>query len=377
MKNRIGFPKSLLEKIEALDDHQFLLRENLHSLQDDVAHAKAISAALRVLVCKSSGTEGLLWRLVDELQVSDVLDLQVATAYNRDHPLNQAMQFATVPCFRPGMGPPEIPISSVSLRDLTVSYEAVFLQTLTDRMITHEYLIKAIAQQLGLAHEDDRLEPSLFALSKIFINGVHPYIPVLVMDSELVLQVSERILDHAVATLGYQRKSRSKSLGNLTFVFRLGLKVELAGTVKILTFRSNTSEAEITLSASPMSFVFDIDKRGNRVCQLRIPFPANWQVHKDIVIALSYSSGAQRARAIDSSAGDIQQPCNAGWIDAREMIHPQSYAGRGNFIYLQWIRTYTRLLPSKECRDLLDLSPELVELFQPKESADKEEVFPS
>jgi hypothetical protein len=377
MKRNMGFPKSLLEKIEALDDHQFLLRENLHSLQNDLAHAKAISAELRVLACYSSGTEGLLWRLASELGVPDFLELQVAAAYNRNHQLNYALHFATVPCFRPGTGPPEIPVSVVSLKDLIKRYEAIFLQTLTDRMITHEYIIKAVAQQLGLAHEDDHLEPSLFALSKIFINGVHPYIPVLAMDSELVLQISERVLDHASAMLGYRRKSRSESLGNSTLVLRLGIKAELIGTVKICVFKSYVSEAEITLSASPMSFVFDVEKRGKPACQIRIPCPSNWKLREDVVIAFSYASSAQRARAIVSSGGDVQQTCNIGWFDIREIIPPQFHAGREQFVYIQWIRDYTRFLTPKECLELQNLSPELAELFQPNNAGDEESIFPN
>src|SRR5258708_28138571 len=91
-------PKTTKSQVQALDEHLYLLRDHLHRLvEEGPVHLKAISAELRVLICKSSGTEGLLWRLMDELQVSDALDLHVAGNVDRDHPLAHGLAFAIVP----------------------------------------------------------------------------------------------------------------------------------------------------------------------------------------------------------------------------------------------------------------------------------------
>ena len=52
---------------------------------------------------------------------------------------------------------------------------------------------------MGTAHEDEGLEPALTQLSSIFINGIEPYIDVLVTDAELTLEVGERVIDAAEA----------------------------------------------------------------------------------------------------------------------------------------------------------------------------------
>ena len=84
-----------------------LLRGNLHGLRENLAYLKDISARLRVLVCSSSGTEGLLWRLVDELGVDDKIFLHVPGKLKRDHPLAKGLQFAIVPIQRGGKGNPK------------------------------------------------------------------------------------------------------------------------------------------------------------------------------------------------------------------------------------------------------------------------------
>jgi hypothetical protein len=62
--------RELPELLKALDDHQFLLRQNLHGLAHDPAHIKILASELRTLTCLSSGTDGLLWRVADALAIS-------------------------------------------------------------------------------------------------------------------------------------------------------------------------------------------------------------------------------------------------------------------------------------------------------------------
>ena len=63
--------KTLARKLRDLDDHLHFLKESLLKLATgDLAYLKPMAAELRVLVCKSSGTEGLLWRLAEELNLS-------------------------------------------------------------------------------------------------------------------------------------------------------------------------------------------------------------------------------------------------------------------------------------------------------------------
>jgi len=195
-----------LQKLVDLDDNLFLLSHHLQRLQEDQAFLKVIAAELRTLVCFSSRTEGLLWRLVDELHVSDLLVLHAFAGVEREHPRAQGLYFAVVPLYRTGEGPPGLPpATSESLRDILQTSEAVFV---AGKGLTHEYLIKAIAQQMGSAHESDDVEPALVDIGQIFVNGVQPYIPVLALDGELTLEVGGRVLRDAQVKAGYQPKAR-------------------------------------------------------------------------------------------------------------------------------------------------------------------------
>lgn len=198
--------KSLLEQLEALDDHLYLLLKNLLELRKDDAHIKVIAAELRVLVCPSRRTEGLLWRMVERMDVSDVVELQLAGNVDVNHPFANGLDFFFVPIQRAGFGHPSLPPRPCYLRKVIKHCDAIFV---TGKGLTHEYLIKAIAQQIGSAHEDNAIELPLATLKAMFINGTQPYIPILTLISELVLEVGERVLSKAEGSHGFKRKTRS------------------------------------------------------------------------------------------------------------------------------------------------------------------------
>src|SRR5437667_5716946 len=69
-------PRTTAELLQALDEQVYLLRISLHGLREDRAHLRPLAVGLRTLICKSSNTEGLLWRMVDQLHVSDEIMLE-------------------------------------------------------------------------------------------------------------------------------------------------------------------------------------------------------------------------------------------------------------------------------------------------------------
>jgi hypothetical protein len=198
-------PKTQSQRLRDLDDHLFLLREGVQKLERESAHLKAIAAELRLLVCISSGTEGLLWRLADDLQVSDVVHLHCACRVDKSHPLAEGLHFMVLPVWRAGQGDPRLVPDYYSLREIIKDCHAVVISGCG---LTHEYLIKAIAQQMGSAHEDDGIEPALRDLGQIFFNGIEPYVQILARDADLALEIGDRVLDHTVANGAYRRKIR-------------------------------------------------------------------------------------------------------------------------------------------------------------------------
>lgn len=203
-------PKTLHKKLRDLEDHLFLLYEALTKLvSGETAFFKSLAAELRVLVCFSSGTEGLLWRLIQELEIQDFVHVHLPGNLNRDHPLAKSVNFAFVPVLHAGFGDPRLPPALYSLRGIIKKNEALYI---SDRGITHESLIKAIAQQMGSAHEDEGVESHLVELSDVIVSNQQPFVQVLTSDASLVLEVGNRVMKQAQDSRGYLRKYKFKPL---------------------------------------------------------------------------------------------------------------------------------------------------------------------
>lgn len=198
--------KTLARKLRDLEDHLHFLKESMAKLMaGDEAYIKPLAAELRVLVCEASGTEGLLWRILDELKLHDPVHVHLAGNLKRDHPLAQGLQFAFAPVLRAGHGDPRLPPHLYSLKKIVKECEALVV---LGTGYTHEKLIRAVAEQMGSAHEDDGAAPHLIALSETVISNQSSLITVLVSDSELVLEVGERALSAAVGKDGFVKQTR-------------------------------------------------------------------------------------------------------------------------------------------------------------------------
>jgi|GEM_PF-1283587 len=359
-------PRSQEDLLRALDDHQFLLRQNLYGLFEDRAYIKTLASELRTLLCLSSGTDGLLWRLADELNVSDMLELQVAASVNRDHPLNRGLSIWKIPFQRPDQGAPGPPVEQIRLRDVIKNCEAIYVAQLKDEVFTHERLIGAIAGQMGGAHEAEGLDHTLVQLNNILVNHRQLYYQVLAFDAELALQIGERVLDHAEKYCGYRRALRPAEFGDSTFLIRFARRDMIFSRIPIVTFPSPIAEASITFSAGPRSAIFTLVKRDATVAELEAHYPAEWLHDHDAMFTFSYSSGHRKARTITNDlTSDELVECNFGWFDARELGPPQTHRGAEHFVTVKCLPIYQRLLSPRECRQLLELSPDGRELRRP------------
>jgi hypothetical protein len=371
-KDRI--PKTRDQKLYDLDGHLFLLRQNLRELKGNPTYLKIVSAELRALVCKSSGTEGLLWRLVDELGINDKIFLHVQGKLKQDHPLAQGLQFAIVPIQRGGKGDPRLPPNHYSLNYVIKECEALVVKGYP---LSHEYLIKAISQQMGTAHEDDGLEPALVDLKSIFINGIEPFVLVLAMDAELTLEIGERIIEHAEKHLCFNRVHHKYNYGNVTIVLRLRIRQLLAGRIPLLVFRSYVSEVDIECAAGPTGVSFICKKHDRHVGELLSPYPKDWIPGHDAVFVFSYCSRSQQARVIiNGEAHNIVDSFNLGWLHASDLYLEQNYVEHIYFVEKQFLLIYERLLSSKDSQGLHELPPNGYGLWKYGDEIIDEGVFP-
>jgi hypothetical protein len=352
MAGRLRFPRSLEEKLRALDDHLFLLRKELEGLlKGELAHLKVIAAELRTLVCHSDRFDGLLWRLADELNVSDDVFLCEGARVNRDHPFARSLQFFGGRNFRGERGPDWLPRVWESLRYVFENWEAIYVPSVSDIEITHEYLIKAVAQQIGSAHEDEGLEPILARLRQVLLSGMESYAHVLVFDADLTLQMGERVLDTAESQMAYRRRDRASPAGELTLLARLGVREMLVPRIQLITARSLVSEFEIRITLGPLGISLTAKKRGVDKCHLELPYP---DVVDDFVVAICYSS---RLRSLRVLLNDVDQrpafACDLGWLEALE-IEFVEFGERVTRFLLRWgFMIYGRLLSRGDCREML------------------------
>jgi hypothetical protein len=206
MSQKHRHQKTIGRKLRDLDDHLYFLKESLAKLTaGDEAYIKPLTTELRVLVCMASRTEGLLWRIVDELQINDAVHVHLAGNLDRDHPLALGLQFAFNPICCAGQGNPQLTPEHYSLKKIIKECEALVV---SGTGYTHENLIRAVAEQMGSAHEDDGVEPHLIELSKTIISNQPVLNSVLMSDANFVLEVGERALADAVQKINFVRKTR-------------------------------------------------------------------------------------------------------------------------------------------------------------------------
>src|SRR6185312_1604430 len=146
------------------------------------------------------------WRIIEELQMDDTVHVHLSGDLNREAPLARGMQFFFSPILRAGVGSPEwIPADYYSLKEIIKQSEALVVSGIG---YTHEKLIRAVAEQIGSAHEDEGAEAHLVELNSTIVSNRPVLVSLLMADAELVLEVGERVLENAVQKVGLVRKIR-------------------------------------------------------------------------------------------------------------------------------------------------------------------------
>ncbi len=346
---RIRIPKTLEERLGDLDHHLFLLRHGLRNLFNDEAYLKSVTAELRTLVCLSSGTDGLVWRLADELNVSDEIILETVQGVDREHSLTQGLQFATIPLNRPGCSAPGIDAEPVSLREVFKKCEAIYISSIADKRITHEYLISAIAQQMGSAHEDDGIEPKLHRLKAMFFNGLQPYYRTIALDAELTLQIGERILDAAEKRIGYRRKKRKDVDGDVSLVIKCNRTGNFLGSKVICSVEFCISEVEFQYTLNSRTLLLRLKKRGSLIGEYSMPFE---RTNVFAVFAATYSSHLRQIRLIVNNEAKTPIECNLGFLDTLSILPAFFVDDKDEFVKCDWLNAFDLLVSSEECQYL-------------------------
>ena len=187
----IKVQKSLERKLSDLEEHLYLLKYHFDHLMEREIHLKVLSVTLRVLVCKSNKIEGLLWRLANEMNVSDEVELQMVCKLDHKHPLAYGLNYSFVEINRSGKGDARLPSGFYSLKQVIKECEAVIV---FGKPLTYQKLIAAVARQMGSAHEPDGIDPALVELGALSPDERTELYKIFSVITDLTLDVGSRVL---------------------------------------------------------------------------------------------------------------------------------------------------------------------------------------
>jgi hypothetical protein len=310
-QNRV--PKPPQQQLADLEDHLYLLRQHMHLLQGNVAHIKALAAELRVLVCRTGRSdEGLVWRLTKEYAIDQTVHVHYAGAVNPDHPLARGLHFAVVHIARPDPTlEPVLPAGTFDLQGLIEQGEAVYI---AGKSYTHEQLIRAVAEQMGSAHEDEGVEFGLAALRDILLNGVEPYFEVLAIDAELTLEIGERILEAGENKLRYVRRQLPSPM---TVSLLIKLFQPVLGSLLIGggTFYIAGTRIEVCLRPKSITFVI---LKNLKPTELSAQLPEAFKRGETIAFCLDYDPKTRVLKTLSSLGVSESAQRNLGALDGRE-----------------------------------------------------------
>lgn len=288
-----------------------------------------------------------------------MIELHLAGGLDPDHPLAYALVFAIVPIHRKGRGPPQRPPAPHSLREVVKRNEAVFIR---GKSITHERLIKSVAEQLGGAHESEDIDHELLNLAQVRIGNAESYVGILTTIADLALEIGERVLTAAESQDLLARKQRPDTSSDLTVAVRVQLRERLAGRVPVLSLTSPIASVQIKCIAAPLGWVFQILRGDNLVLECGVAYPENLELHKDVVFSFEYSSHAQEARVgVNGEFPEDPIPCQIGFVYAEDLTDIEVYAQREGFVAIQFPAVFKGILGPEQLGQLLQLTPELLE----------------
>jgi hypothetical protein len=242
--------------------------------------------------------------------------------------------------------------------------------------ITHEKLIKMVAQQIGTAHEDDSVDPALVDLRSILVGGIEPLVPVLATDAELVLEIGERVLDTAEKQIDFLRPTHRQNYGNLSIVTRIRGKQLIVGRLPIFRLHSYVSDVDVRISVGPGGVAFLLRKGNGEEVELLAPYPKAWQPGSDAVFVLSYCSRTRQGRTITNGDASPARSCNIGWVHAPELVVEEVSPRYLDLLEKQFLLTYERLLSPQDAKGLSELPPDGYGLWKFSDEIEARGPFP-
>jgi len=196
-------PKSGERLVRDLESQLKFLREAVSTLATEPDRYKIVAAGLRVLVCDFGSNKPLLLDLMDELEldykISPLPDLPFPLPMVDELEQEQEVDFTL-------MKPEEVwahhrsQAKSYSLREFVARGLAVYV---LGHAYSYSDLIRALAEQSGLGHEDRTIDKNILELESFIIGGFHGHVAPLRALAVHVISACVSVVNKA-ATLKYR-----------------------------------------------------------------------------------------------------------------------------------------------------------------------------
>ena len=196
-------PKSGDRLIRDLESHLKFLREAVCTIASEPDRYKLVASSLRVLVCDFRSNKPLLLDLMDELslnyEISPLPDLPFPLPMVDELKQESKVDFSL-------MSPEEIwayhrsQAKSYPLREFVTRGLAVFV---SGHAYSYSDLIRTLAEQSGLSHEDRTIDKNIIELESFIIGGFCGHVVPLCDLANHVIKACINVVNKA-ATLGYR-----------------------------------------------------------------------------------------------------------------------------------------------------------------------------
>ncbi len=311
-RNRI--PKTIHRKMADLDAHAYILRLHGGKIGENISHLKIVLGTLRALICHSSQTEGLLWRLTKELQVCDIVSAWPLTKIDAADPIAQHIELEISPLRRQMIPNEKIWVNGRSLKSIVKTEEPIFV---SGKRFTFEKLIIALSQQIGLSHEDEGVEPALAILLDLNVFADPNVALNLRQLIDFTLEICERVFLTGHQKLSFTGSSHDEKYGDLSLFIVLEPQRLSAKHRTLIRFSSQISLLTVDFSAEPDALYFKIVKEDVLILSLKTP-PLGVDKPDRLCAVFSYSSRKRVARTISNLESSSPIPVDLGWIFASD-----------------------------------------------------------
>ena len=213
-----------------------------------------------------------------------------------------------------------MPVLEISLCEFIKTCEGLFF---AGKGITWEKMIRIWAEQMGLSHESEDVDPQLVALHQFPIS-IQAMQQALVTITEFAIEIGERVLASAEANHGYVRAVRSGH-GDMSVFAVLEVLQQPVGKFTIFSMRCPMVEASITCDVLPSKVKYVVERGGHTIGEVGLPFPSS---ERAAIYAFQYSSNMRQIGMCmtDLVAEDSETErsrCDIGWIEALEVRSPE------------------------------------------------------